>query len=137
MFFDCGLKDTADSIYRNRQSTISLSQIESHFVARLESQGFIEMAAVFAGVQVNASEAFALAPGDHCCHQLAGDAAPAKAGFGIDIENRRTAAFEVVGMSGPRGNDHSASGNGVIAGARQPGPERALWDRSPQVGGCD
>src|SRR5215470_6602290 len=62
----------------------SLSQVQLHLVVELESQAFVEMASVFAGMQGHACEALLLAPGDHGVHDFAGDAPAAVLGIGVD-----------------------------------------------------
>ena len=71
-----------------------LAQIQAHFVAGFEAQGFVEAAAFVAGVESYAGEAFALAPVEDRLHELAGDAAAAVVGVGIDVENCGAATFQ-------------------------------------------
>ena len=53
-------------------------QVEAHFVAGFEAEGFVEMAAIVAGVESHTGEAFALAPVDDGLREGAGDAAAAQ-----------------------------------------------------------
>ena len=86
MIFDCESKIAASFKSAVRSGSDS-AQPEAHFVAGLEAEGFVEMAAVVAGVESHAGEAFALAPGDHGLEEFAGDAAAAVFGIGVDVED--------------------------------------------------
>src|SRR5215469_10402176 len=104
-------------------ATQSLKKFQPHLVARFKAQGLVEMSSVFAGMQGDSGEALLLTPSNHGLHNLAGDAAPAILRVGVDIENGRAAAFEIVGVGGPRADHNRASPHDSLVVAGEPRAE--------------
>ena len=92
MIFDCEPKIAASFKSAFRSGSDS-AQPKAHFVAGLEAERFVEMAAVVAGMESHAGEAFAPAPGDHGLEEFVGDAAAAVFGIGVDVEDGGAPAF--------------------------------------------
>src|ERR1035438_8251456 len=108
MIFDCELKIVA-SFKSAVGSGSDSSQPKADFVAGLEAERFVEMAAVFASMESHAGEAFALAPGDYGQQEFVGDAAAAVFGIGVDVEDGGAPALQVVRVSRPGRDDYRAS----------------------------